>query len=58
MTTTTLAGHHPNDLPIWGRLSLIRQGIPFHQVTGWDRGNERRICAYLDTYGYVYLYKR
>lgn len=49
---------HPEDLPVWGRLALMAQEVEFGEVTGWVRESDTRICAYLDSGRYVFLYKR
>jgi len=46
MTTTTQSPRRPEDLPIWARLQLAKQGVPFRRVTHWiDSDDGRTIGA-------------
>lgn len=55
---TTTAPDHPDLMPIWARLQLAKQGIPFQSVNHWEREHSNRVAAYLTTGSYALLYKR
>lgn len=55
---TTTAPDHPDLMPIWARLQLAKQGIPFQSVNHWEREHSNRVAAYLTTGNYALLYKR
>lgn len=58
MNTITRPANHPESLPIWARLALIAQDVPFNEITTWNHETETRIIAFVDSGSYVYLYKR
>ena len=58
MPATSLIPTPPDNMPIWARLQLITQNVPFTDVKTWNYETATRIVAFLDSSRYVFLYRR